>query len=185
MRKSALFAADIIGFSTACPDARTQIQARNRLYDHIQEAFDLTGLPWWECHREDRGDGALVVAPTDTDPTLFLDPLAHHLRALLRRPHGDDPAPPLRLRLAVHYGEVHHDAHGVTSNDLILLFRLLDCATFKRALRTTDTALGMIVSNALYQHATRHSRHLDPSSYRPIRITAKEHRRTPAWIWGL
>jgi len=185
VKKAALFAADIIGFGTTCPDARAQIQARDRLYDHIREAFDMTGLPWWECHREDRGDGTLAVAPTDTDPTLFLDPLAHHLRALLLRPRHADPAPPLRLRLAVHYGEVHHDAHGVTGNDLILLFRLLDCATFKRALRTTDTPLGMIVSDDLYQHALHRSRHLDPSSYRSARITAKEHRRTLAWIWGL
>jgi hypothetical protein len=175
-----MLAVDVIGFSGSYRVTEAQIQARYRLYAHLLEAFDMTGLPWWESHREDRGDGALVILPATTVPHLLCDPLAHHLRAVLRHANAHAEVP-LRLRAAVHHGEVHHDAHGVTSPDLILLYRLLDSPAFKRTL-TDDCDLGVIISDQLYRQAAA-SPYLSPSNYQRLTVSCKELRRASAWIW--
>lgn len=88
------------------------------------------------------------MAPADVEPDDFLDPLGHHLAAVLRRYNrtaGD--ATRLRLRMAVHHGDVRHDAHGVIGYASLHLFRMLEATAFKKALQTAETDLGVIVSD--------------------------------------
>jgi hypothetical protein len=179
-----MVAVDITGFGDPRRDTGAQLRLRGRLYDHLMETFDSTGLPWQDCHCEDRGDGAFIVAPPDTDPDDFLDPLAYRLNAVLRRDNRvGGGLMRLRLRMAVHHGQVHYDAHGVAGHATIHLFRLLEADAFKRALRAAGTDLAMIVSDRLYADAAGRGGLLDCAAYRRIRITNKETRRAPAWLW--
>src|SRR3954454_8239495 len=74
-----LAAVDIAAFGDPRRDDEIQLHLRRVLYDHLADAFAMTHLPWQAFYREDRGDGALIVAPPDVEPTDMLDPLAHHL----------------------------------------------------------------------------------------------------------
>lgn len=183
-RPATLLAIDITRFSGYTANA--QVVVRDRLYDYLIKAFEMTGLPWWASHREDRGDGVLLVSPPDAQPDLFLDPLAHHLRVLLRQADRHDPLP-LRLRMAVHHGSVLHDAHGVTGSDLILLYRLLDAPAFRQALNApgAQPGLGMIISDSLYRKTAGTSPHVNPAAYRRLTITCKELRHSRAWLWNV
>jgi hypothetical protein len=188
-RYATLVALDVSGFGRRYPHPADQIGVRDRVYELFREACEMTRLPFWDSHREDRGDGLLLVAPSDTRPDLFLDPLAFHLRVLIRQTNRDlarhqPEASPLTLRVAVHQGTVYHDAHGVTSNDLILLYRLLDAAAFKRAVKQSSTELGLIISDALYQTTARTSPFVNADAYTEITITSKELRRARAWLWN-
>src|SRR3954465_2353149 len=71
-----LLAVDIAGFGDPGRATEVRLRLREMLYDHLNEASPTPGLPGGACHREDRGDGAFIVAPADTRPDDFLDPLA-------------------------------------------------------------------------------------------------------------
>lgn len=174
-------AVDITGFGSR-RDAVIQRHLRMTMYGHLVEAFTMTRLPWVDCYREDRGDGVLIVAPPDVNADHFLDPLAHHLAAVLRRGNRiANDSTRLRLRMAVHHGDVHRDARGITGAATIHLFRLLEAAAFKRAFKDCD--LAMIVSDRLYTDATQRGGLIDATAFRRLRITCKETRRARAWLW--
>jgi class 3 adenylate cyclase len=179
----ALTAVDIVAFGDLRRDDEVQLHLRQTLYDLLADAFALTRLPWQACYREDRGDGALVVAPPEVEPTDLLDPLAHHLTALLRRSNklASDTAR-LRLRLAVHTGRVLRDEHGLAGQALVHLFRLLEAPAFKQALNTSGADLGLIVSDRLHADAKAHGGFFDPRAYQPLAVRTKE-TRTRGWLW--
>ncbi|MGP4029735.1 hypothetical protein [Actinomadura sp. 3N407] len=176
-----LAAVDICRFG-ARSNARTQLHLRREMYALIAEACRITRVPWAASYREDRGDGALFIVPPDVAAEHLLDPFAHHLVAVLRRYNRlSSHAAQLKLRLAVHTGRVHSDDHGVTGPALVHLFRLLDAPAFKKI--AADTAdLAVIVSDRLYTDVTEGGGLIDPTAYKPQRITCKE-TRTRAWIW--
>jgi hypothetical protein len=178
-----VLATDIVAFGQRYRDSSAQLDVRQLMYELLTGAFSITGLSWWDCYREDRGDGALVVAPLDIEPERFLDPLVHNLNALLCR-HAwlADNRPPLRLRMAVHYGSVYHDAHGVTGHTLTHLFRLLEAPAFKKAVATSQAPLGAIISDQLYTDAVQRGGPINPAAYTQMRLTCKE-TRTRAWLW--
>lgn len=179
---STLAAVDICSFGRLGDD-HIQMHQRNQMYARLAEACEITRIPWWDCYREDRGDGALIIAPPDVPPDDFLDPFAHHLTAVLRRYNRlASPAARLRLRLAVHGGHVHRDPHGVAGQAVLHLVRLLEAAAFKRALADSTTDLGLIVSDRLYDDAVGRGGLINPDAYRPLRITSKE-TRAKAWVW--
>lgn len=178
-----LIGVDIPRFGDQRRDADAQRLLRKHLYEHLQEAFRMSRLPWDACHVEDRGDGALIITPADVRPTDAMDPLGHHLTALLRRSNRlANDLGRLRLRVAVHAGEVQHDQHGVLGHSLTHLFRLLEAPAFKQHLQQADDAdLAMLVSQELYRHAAATGL-INPDAYRPINVRHKE-TRTCGYLW--
>lgn len=176
-----LVAVDIVGFCRRYRDTDAQMHARDMMYEQLTEAFAMTGLPWRECHLEDRGDGALIVAPPDADTDCFLNPLAHHLHAVMRRSNrlASDSAR-LRLRAAVHHGRILYDSHGVTGHAVNHLFRLLEAPAFKKPAQNADADLAVIVSDQLYKDAAESGGLFNPAAYQRVRITSKE---THTWAW--
>jgi len=181
--ETTMLATDIIEFGKRYRDAGAQLRIRHMVYELLVEAFGITGISWWDCHREDRGDGALIVAPPDIEPDRFLDPLIHHLNALLRcYALRADELMDFRLRMAVHFGYVYYDSHGVTGHALTHLFRLLEAPAFKKAVAASQARLGAIVSDNLYTEAVQHVGLVNPAAYTPLRLTCKE-TRSRAWLW--
>jgi class 3 adenylate cyclase len=178
-----LVAVDIVGFCRRYRDADAQIHARDKMYEQLTEAFAMTGLPWHECHLEDRGDGALIVAPPDADADRFLNPLAHHLHAVLRRSNRlASDSTRLRLRVAVHHGRVLYDAYGVAGHAVNHLFRLLEAPAFKKQVESADADLTMVISDQLYQDAAEFGGLFNPAAYQKLRIASKE-THASAWLW--
>ncbi|MFI0412390.1 hypothetical protein [Actinomadura sp. 3N508] len=157
---------------------------RDTMYGLLTESFTMTGLPWEDSHREDRGDGALIILPPSVQSSETLDPLAHHATALLRRANRlTNELTRLRLRMAVHSGEVQYDAHGVLGHAVNHLFRLLDASAFKRVMATAHYAdLGMLVSDDLYRAAIDDGA-VDQDAYTALNVTCKETRRAKAHLW--
>ncbi|MFB4318068.1 hypothetical protein [Actinomadura sp. 21ATH] len=177
-----LAAVDICRFGTR-RDAPTQLLLRKEMYGLVAEACRITRVPWYDCHREDRGDGALFIVPPDVAADHLLDPFANHLTVVLRRYNRlAGPATRLRLRLAVHAGQIHRDEHGVAGPALVHLFRLLDAPAFKKAADSAVADLAMIVSDRLYTDAVEGGGLVNPAAYTSQRVTCKE-TRARAWIW--
>ncbi|GAA2255352.1 hypothetical protein GCM10010402_08300 [Actinomadura luteofluorescens] len=178
-----LIGVDIPRFGDQRRNADAQRLLRKQMYEHLQEAFIISHLPWAESYIEDRGDGALILLPSEVALAGVMDPLAHHLTALLRRSNRlANDLGRLRLRMAVHAGEVQHDDHGVLGPPLTHLFRLLEAPAFKQRLHEApDADLAMLVSQELYQHAATTGL-INPAAYRPINIRHKE-TRASGYLW--
>jgi hypothetical protein len=177
-----LTAVDISAYGDERRDDDVQMYLREAMYDLVKDALSVIQLPWRYCYHEDRGDGLLVITPPGIPAEALMDPLAHHLHARLRRRNRlASEVAHMRLRLATHTGQIHHDPHGIGGHAAVHLFRLLDSPAFKAALNASGADLGLIVSDQLF-HDARRSGLVDPDAYQPIQATLKE-TDTRAWVW--
>ena len=175
---------DIIGFSAQLRSDEDRLTLRRTMYDMLQRAFEAARLPWRDLHREDRGDGTLIVIPPDTPATAVTAQALGHLAAALRQ-HNQSASDALRmqLRVALHAGPVIRDAQGVTGNAINQTARLVQARTLRKHLNETQADLGVIVSAYIYDNVIR--QHDGPpmaaADYRKVRFRVKESALT-AWI---
>jgi hypothetical protein len=91
--------------------------------------------------------------------------------------------PRIRLRVALHAGELHDDPQGWAGTDLIAACRLVNGDPVYRQLRTNPWAdLVLVVSEQIYHGVVEHGyRDIDPADYQPVEVSVKEfHAR--AWL---
>ncbi|MET0135366.1 MAG: NB-ARC domain-containing protein, partial [Kibdelosporangium sp.] len=124
-----------------------------------------------------------MVVPPEISKVLLLDPLLGCLLAALNEYNRDARlAERIRLRLALHAGEVGMDQHGLSGTDVVLACRLLDADELKVALRHSQVPLAAIVSDGIYDGIVRHRyRSIDPADYHPVSVQVKKNR-LHAWI---
>jgi hypothetical protein len=89
----------------------------------------------------------------------------------------------LRLRVALHAGEVGSDEHGWLGEDLNTACRLVDLDALRGTLAAaTRSCLVLAVSDSWYSAVVRHDYPgIDRAAFRPVPFQAKEVRQT-AWI---
>ena len=173
---------DVEGFGDERRASWHQVAVRDGLHRAMENAFDHAGIPWADCDHEDRGDGVFVLVPADVPKELLAVSLPPALVAELDRHNGThDPPEQIRLRMAVHAGEVRYDRHGTTAAAVNLAFRLLDADALKAALATSPGVLAVITSSWFFQEVVRHSPACDATAYRHVRVTVKE-TTTIGWI---
>ncbi|MFD0903984.1 cyclic nucleotide-binding domain-containing protein [Actinomadura sediminis] len=167
---------DIAGYSSAHRDDGDRLAVKSTMYELLQEAFTMSNVPWHACHREDRGDGALIVVPPEVPTTSLVDPLIAWLAARLRRHNGRaGELARFQLRLALHVGPVTPDGQGVSGWPLIQASRLLDAGPFKDRLAATGADLGFIASAFVYESVIAHSPgYVDAAAYEPMTCKVKE-----------
>jgi len=177
-----VIAVDIEGFGQRDPSDINQVRMRHGMYKAMHSAFDASGIPWSSCRDEDRGDGMLVLAAADVRKRPFADHLPNALAEELsshNRLHR--PRERIRLRLALHAGEVNFDRHGVTGSSINHTYRLLDSDAFKLALGNSTAVLAIISSAWFYEDVIRRNELSRPNTYRQVEVANKE-TRTEAWI---
>jgi hypothetical protein len=152
------------------------------LYDILKKALHDVGIDWDICYSEDRGDGVLVLVPPDVHKILLADRMPGRLADALRRYNQQHREPErIRLRMALHAGEVIFDNGGVVSSDLNMTFRLLDAEPLKEALRDSPGTVALIASSWFYYSVIRNGPKFREEEYSPVLIDKKE-TRTVAWI---
>jgi DNA-directed RNA polymerase specialized sigma24 family protein len=172
-----IFACDIASFSSR-PDL-VQRYLRSTLDDTLNRSFAALGAPMDECYEQDRGDGVLIALPPSIDTRTLLSPLIDLLSAEIRRHNAiSNEGARIQLRVAVHIGYAAPDGHMLMGTALNHVFRLLDASPFRSALRSADGALGLIVSQQVYDLVRDHA---DADEYQQIEVEAKE-KTTSAWI---
>ncbi len=174
---------DIEGFGKR----RNPVQAllREWLYRVLHEAIaaagiDLAGAP----EPADRGDGVFWLLPASTSKVTLTGPFIAALRAGLEA-HERVSAPEahMRLRVALHAGEVSRDLHGWVGEDLNTACRLVDLQSLRDALsQATNSPVAVAVSDAWYRSIVRHDYPgIDSANYYPMPFRAKEINET-AWL---
>ena len=177
-----IVALDVEGFGARDRTNRNQVAVRDGLYTAVRAAFGEAGIPWADHDHEDRGDGMFILAGAEVPKSLFVELLPSALVSALRehnRGHPDSER--IRLRLALHAGEVNYDEHGATAAAINLTFRLLESDAVKQALARSPGPLAVITSSWFFEEVVRHST-ADAAAYHPVQVTVKETTAT-GWIW--
>ncbi|MEU4522333.1 tetratricopeptide repeat protein [Amycolatopsis sp. NPDC024027] len=157
--------------------------AVRRGIDHaLRRAFDEAGVPWFDCRHENTGDGTFVLVPAQVPKGVFVEVLSTVLARELRR-HNEthQPEEQIRLRMALHAGEVAYDDQGATGPAINRTFRLLEAPQLKAALAESPGVLALITSAWFFDEVVRSSTVVDALTFRPVRVAVKE-TVTTGWI---
>jgi hypothetical protein len=166
---------DIAGYGNGDRTRRNLGSLRAGMYESVRRAFAESGIPWDECFRQDGGDSILALVPGTVSKGAFAGRL---LGALLVALHAHNDAHPpgecLRLRLALHAGEVTYDDHGVSAPAVIQASRLLDARPLKEALANSTASLAVIASEYFFTEVIRHEPEYEPEEYRKVAVNVKQ-----------
>lgn len=149
---------DVEGFGAPHRTNRNQVAIRDGLYSAVQEGLREAGIPWADGDHEDRGDGMLILVGPGVPKSLFVESLPSALAAALRRHNSKHPETErIRLRMALHAGEIYYDEHGATAAAINLTFRLLESDPVKQALAGSAGVLAIITSSWFFEEVVRDS----------------------------
>ncbi len=177
-----IVAVDVEGFGGQHRINPHQVAVREGLYRVLRQAFHAATIPWSDCHHEDRGDGILVLARPEVAKSVFVESLPAQLVEGLCEHNSTRPAPAqIRLRMALHAGEVQYDDHGVAGAAVNLTYRLLDAAPLTSALAGSPGVLALATSSWFFEEVVRHSPAAHPNAYRRVRVRVKE-TETVGWV---
>lgn len=181
-RHHLIVVADVEGFGDPRRTGPHQRAVRDGLYAMMTAAFAAAGLVWEDCYHEDRGDAVFVLVPAEADKAVFVEAALPALVTRLRVHNDTHPeSQRIRLRVALHAGEVGYDTHGVTSASLTLAFRLNDAPPLKAALAASPGVLAVIASDWFFDDVVRHTPGAAPATWRPFVVTVKESD-TTGWV---
>ncbi len=120
-----------------------QLAVRDGLYKALVQAFENGEISWSNCVTEDRGDGALILVPPEMPksllvskiPAALVDAVSMHNEACPERAR-------MRLRMALHAGEIHCDAHGFAGTAINHLIGPICALTFRETIITRRAVVG-------------------------------------------
>jgi hypothetical protein len=106
---------DVEGFGDPARTNLDQLAIRAALHEALARAFAESGIGSGSCVSRDRGDGALILIPPEIPQTGLVTGLPGMLAAAISRHNTASRAPErMRLRWALHVGEVYRDPHAST-----------------------------------------------------------------------
>ncbi len=159
---------------------RDQVAIRKAMYQALTVAVrrDI----WLRCHNEDRGDGVLVLVPPDVPKIQLVTSLLNRLEAALerhnatmeRRDAARAAATQIKLRVAVHAGEVTFDEHGVVGTAITHTFRMVEAPPLKAGLASSTGVYALIVSEWFFNEVVFHHPDARPDLYRRVNCEVKE-----------
>jgi hypothetical protein len=177
-----IMAVDIAGYNDPKRTTAHRLVVHEGFWKIMRTAFADAGIPWDALFRENTGDGVMIHLPAEVAKADLVAELPDRMLAELRRyneVHAD--AANVRLRMALHAGEVYQGSHGTVSDANSHAFRLLEATEVKDALKASKAVLALVVSNTFYQDVVRADPAADAQSYRRIPIVNKE-TKTEAWL---
>jgi hypothetical protein len=166
---------DVERFGDPARTNLNQLAVRDGLYKAMAQAFRKSGVVWANCVSEDRGDGALILIPPDVPKICLATSLPGRLVAAVSWHNARYAIPErMRLRVALHAGEVYRDAHGVAGTAINHAFRLVEAPALRSALDASPGVLALIVSDWLFSEVVRHDPAAVPGLYRQVQVVVKE-----------
>jgi hypothetical protein len=178
-----MLAFDLVGFTRKDRDQEVRRHIHKMFYENLENALDESGIPLDRCYRAGRGDGPLILVPPDIPADGIINPFPGRLSDSIRRYNRMScPAAQIQVRAAAHLGAIYHDGHDLVSDDLNLLFRMLDAGPLRKALASTGAGLAMAISGPMYASVVRrHPAPVGPGLLRQVNTTVKG-TEVKAWI---
>lgn len=176
-----IVAVDVEGFGARVRTDSDRLDVRGGMHRALREAFGTAGVELSSCHLDDSGDGMLVLVPPEVPKATLVDLLPRALTDAIGR-HNDVAAPGamMRMRMAVHAGEVTFDAHGVTGSAVVHAFRMLDSPRLRAVLAASDASVVLVVSSWIQEEVVRHLGSRIANRFTADEVKVKE---TEAAVW--
>lgn len=171
---------DVVGFGALRRNDNDRRVVRLATRDMLRACL---GQAWPQCVIGDQGDGLLIVVPPSVPTADVIRPLHRELPDQLRRHNAlYHEAASIRLRVAINVGPVTSDDVGISGEAIIRAARLIDAPPLRRAMADSDAALGIIVSDFVYDTAIKNSDEwINASEYKAVRVRVKESS-FPGWL---
>jgi len=181
----ALLACDIAG-SAGRGEQRLQ-EIREALRSALFDALGFADLDSRDFAYLDTGDGCRLVAPAALPKARLLVPLLPELSSRIREHNRQaGPGTRLRVRVAVHAGEIRFDPEGTVSGaPFEALARLLDSPPLRHAALTGTggTPVAAILSQHVYEETVGHGYEgLEADAFTAAYAQVKEYA-AAAWLW--
>ena len=178
----AILIVDVERFGDPARTNAHQLAVRDAMYQALRQSFSSGRISWADCVTEDRGDGVLVLVPPVVPKSWLVTRLPVYLAEALVRHNAAHPEQErIRLRMALHAGEVHQDPHGFAGVSINRAFRLIEAPASRTALRDSSGVIALIVSDWFYDEVVRHHPAAGPSCFRQVHVVMKETEMT-AWL---
>ena len=175
---------DITAFSDSSRRDRDRISVRKAMYRMLADAFSDSGITWYDCYREDRGDGALIIVPPSIPTSAVVDAVVGRLATALRQHNRQSTAATgITLRVAIHVGPVTSDSEGVSGHAINQAARLIEAVPLKRRIAETAPDLGLAASEFVYDTAiSQNYGSAELARYQKVQFRAKGSR-VVAWVY--
>ncbi|MGI8447910.1 MAG: hypothetical protein ACR2MP_12170 [Streptosporangiaceae bacterium] len=172
-------AVDIEGYSGR--DNLGHLELREALRRVCDEAFCRIRVS--PDTRQDQGDAFLILIRPGVSKARLIDDLVRELVTALRHFNRNRlPQARMRLRVALHAGEVHLDGTGFGGESVVAVMRLIEADALRDALKTAPDDLAVIVSEQLHRDVVlQRYRGIDPAEYREVHVSRKQFSQR-AWI---
>jgi class 3 adenylate cyclase len=134
-----------------------QAELQRELREIAEASAGVTGTAWPEVRVTTRGDGLVLGYPADVPKEHLSDHLVVALTRALRAYGGRcRPGADMRLRVALHAGDVLADGEEWSGRAVTVACRLVDSDVLHRVLTAADRAvLAVIVSGEWYEAVVR------------------------------
>ena len=174
---------DIAGFGNPKRNDGDREVVRKALYDILQSALAVSGVPWTACYHEDRGDGVLIVLPPTFATMRMIDPLIPELADRLRQHNRRaSDVVQIRLRAALHVGPVGKDDEGLNGRAIILASRIVETPAVKHRLAANHADLVFAVSDFVYENVVKDcTGRVDYTTFEHVECQVKESH-ISAWV---
>lgn len=165
-----VMAVDIESFSGGHRTEDHRRIVRRRFREALSDAFAAIGQDLSAQFTNDTGDGMVIMTGPDIPERELVDPLAAVLTAELREHNlRNASGAEIRLRMALHHGQVFFDDRGAAGDTILHSVRLVDSAPVRDALRRADGPLALVVSQAFYEGVLRGA-----AGYERVEVPLKE-----------
>jgi class 3 adenylate cyclase len=174
---------DIVEFAHPQRTDPTRLRLRHQLYKLVRQTLIAAGINPEHAPRVDLGDGVIVLFEPDLSAVQLVDVVIPHLGASLAEVNRQGPGDErLRLRIALHRGDVLIDAHGFVGSALVEACRLSNAAALREQLAATSADMALIVSDQVWRQLPGpHTDPRGPSRYHPVAFTTHDVT-TRAWV---
>jgi len=175
-------AADIESYGGLERSDSVRVQLRRRLTEWCSELFDEAGVVPGNWLLQDTGDGWLLSVDPNVSRSLLLDTVPGGLRDHLLAYNQNSPrAERLRVRLAMHAGDVLPDPEPFVGEATNHTCGLLDSEVLRACLRATTQPVAVMVSAEIYQGVVRRAHgSLNPAEWHQVVVEGKDE---PADAW--
>jgi class 3 adenylate cyclase len=178
-----ILAVDIEGFGRQARTNPTRLRLRRQLDRWCTALLKQTQASPSQWCVQDTGDGFIFSVDPHIPRNVLLGRFVAGLAQRLVRYNRERPeAERMRLRLAMHAGDVLRDPEPIHGEATVLACRLLDAAALRACLEATEQPLAAIVSQMIYDNIVRQAyRPIIPATWHPVVASTKEDPR-PAWV---
>ncbi|ONH33483.1 hypothetical protein [Pseudofrankia asymbiotica] len=177
-----VLALDVKGYSER--SAPTHLAIRQGLRDVVAEGFRRSNIDPLATASQDTGDGVLAIIPAEVPKAIVVADLIRELGvAVSIYNRTRNAAGRLRLRAALHHGDVIIDGTGYAGDAPIITTRLVNAPPTRAALEADGGQdLALILSDSLYQDTVAQGfRGLDTVDFVQVEIRTAKFQGT-AWL---